>query len=73
MTPSFSSSSIGHERLTFVAGKVRVTDVIYPGGSPELVEPIYKNPILSAPFIEQLTAVTRAYVIDRLQVLPAVL
>ena len=27
---------------------------MFPGGSPHLVEPIYKNPKLSAPFNEQL-------------------
>ncbi len=41
---------------------------MFPGGSPELVEPIYKNPILSAPFNEQLAAAVRAYALDRLQV-----
>ena len=41
---------------------------MFPGGSPELVEPIYKNEILSAPFNEQLAAAVRAYVQDRLQV-----
>ncbi len=50
------------------AGKVKVTDVMFPGGSPELVEPIYKNEILSAPFNEQLAAAVRAYVLDRMQV-----
>ena len=50
------------------AGKVKVTDVMFPGGSPELVEPIYKNPLLSAPFNEQLAAAVRAYAEDRLQV-----
>lgn len=29
-------------------------DIMFPGGSPHLVEPIYKNPKLSAPFNEQL-------------------
>jgi hypothetical protein len=41
---------------------------MFPGGSPELVEPIYKNPKLSAPFNEQLAAAIRAYAEDRLQV-----
>ena len=45
-----------------------MTDVMFPNGSPDLVEPIYKNPLLSAPFNEQLAAVTCAYVHDRLQV-----
>ena len=51
------------------AGKVKVTDVMFPGGSPELVEPIYKNEKLSAPFNEQLAAAILAYAEDRLQVL----
>ncbi len=45
-----------------------MTDVMFPGGSPHLVEPIYKNPILSAPFNMQLAAAVRAYALDRLQV-----
>ena len=45
-------------------------DVMFPGGSPELVEPIYKNPRLSAPFNEQLAAAIRAYAEDRLQACP---
>ena len=45
-----------------------MTDVMFPNGSPDLVEPIYKNPLLSAPFNEQLAAVIHAYVQDRLQV-----
>ncbi len=44
-------------------------DVMFPGGSPHLVEPIYKNPKLSAPFNVQLAAAVRTYVEDRLQVL----
>lgn len=44
-------------------------DVMFPGGSPRLVEPIYKNPKLSAPFNVQLAAAVRTYVEDRLQVL----
>ena len=50
------------------AGRVKVTDVMFPGGSPDLVEPIYKNPKLSAPFNEQLAAAVRAYTEERLQV-----
>lgn len=49
-------------------GKVKVPDVMFPEGSPHLVEPIYKNPKLSAPFNQQLAAAVRAYVQDRLQV-----
>lgn len=52
-----------------LTGKVKITDVMFPGGAPELVEPIYKNPKLSAPFNEQLTAVIRSYVVDRMKVL----
>ena len=48
------------------AGEVKVPDVMFPGGSPELVEPIYKNPKLSAPFNEQLTAIICDYVRNRL-------
>ena len=51
------------------AGEIKVTDVMFPNGSPDLVEPIYKNPVLSAPFNEQLAAVTLAYVEDRLKVI----
>ena len=40
---------------------------MFPNGSPDLVEPIYKNPILLAPFNEQLAAVIQAYIQDRLQ------
>jgi hypothetical protein len=47
---------------------VKVTDVMFPGGSPELVEPIYKNPILSAPFNEQLATLIKAYVAERFKV-----
>ena len=43
-----------------------MTDVMFPGGSPELVEPIYKNSKLSAPFNEQLTAIVCDYVRHRL-------
>jgi len=42
--------------------------VMFPKGSPELVEPIYKNPLLSAPFNEQLAAAIRAYALHMLQV-----
>ena len=41
---------------------------MFPGGSPHLVEPIYKNEMLSAPFNEQLAAAVRAFILDRLQV-----
>ena len=41
------------------AGEIKVTDVMFPNGSPNLVEPIFKNPLLSAPFNEQLAAVIR--------------
>jgi len=51
------------------AGEIKVTDVMFPNGSPDLVEPIYKNSVLSTPFNEQLAAVTRAYVEDRLKVI----
>ena len=39
---------------------------MFPGGSPELVEPIYKNLKLSAPFNEQLADVLCVYVRHRL-------
>ena len=42
--------------------------MMFPKGSPELVEPIYKNPVLSAPFNEQLTAAIYAYTVNMLQV-----
>ena len=45
-----------------------MTDVMFPGGSPELVEPIYKNPQLSAPFNEQLAAAIRTFVQHCIQV-----
>jgi hypothetical protein len=45
-----------------------VTDVIFPGGSPALVEPIYSSPLLSAPFNEQLAAALVEYVRACLQV-----
>jgi hypothetical protein len=35
-------------------GAVDIAEVMFPGGSPHLVELIYKNPKLSAPFNEQL-------------------
>ncbi len=41
---------------------------MFPKGSPDLVEPIYKNPLLSAPFNEQLAAAIRAYARNMLQV-----
>ena len=50
------------------AGQVKVTDVMFPGGSPQLVEPIYKNPILSAPFNEQLANAVCTYCTKQLQV-----
>ena len=50
------------------AGRARVTDIMFPGGSPALVEPIYSSPLLSAPFNEQLAAAVVAYVRDCLQV-----
>ena len=42
--------------------------MMFPKGTPDLVEPIYKNPLLSAPFNEQLAAAIRAYALDMLQV-----
>ena len=51
------------------AGKVKATDVMFPSGSPELVGPVYQNPILSAPFNEQLAAAVQSYCNDMLQVL----
>lgn len=42
--------------------------MMFPGGSPELVEPIYKNEMLSAPFNEQLAAALRAFILNRLEV-----
>ena len=42
--------------------------MMFPGGSPDLVEPIYKNEKLSAPFNAQLAAAVRLYVEDRLRV-----
>lgn len=41
---------------------------MFPKGSPELVESIYKNAVLSAPFNEQLTKAIRAYALHMLQV-----
>lgn len=32
-----------------------IPEIMFPGGSPHLVEPIYQNPTLSAPFNEQLS------------------
>ncbi len=49
-------------------GRLKVTDVMFPGGSPQLVEPIYKNPILSAPFTEQLANAVCTYCTLRLKV-----
>ena len=42
--------------------------MMFPKGSPELVEPIYKNPVLSAPFNEQLTAAIHGHTVNLLQV-----
>ena len=42
---------------------------MFPSGSTELVGPVYENPILSAPFNEQLAAAVRSYCNDMLQVL----
>ena len=42
--------------MSACAGAVDIAEVMFPGGSPHLVEPIYKNPKLSAPFNEQLAA-----------------
>lgn len=56
------------EESVLRAGKVKVPDVMFPEGSPHLVEPIYKNPMLSAPFNVQLAAAVRTFVEDRLQV-----
>lgn len=50
-------------------GRLKVTDAMFPGGSPALVEPIYSGPLLSAPFNEQLAAALRAFVLARLEVL----
>ena len=52
----------------YATGRLKVTDVMFPGGSPALVEPIYSNPLLSAPFNEQLAAAVVGYVKQRLQV-----
>ena len=49
-------------------GSLQITDVMFPGGSPELVEPIYKNPLLSAPFNEQLASILCSYVGNLAQV-----
>ena len=50
------------------AGRLKVTDAMFPDGSPALVEPIYGSPLLSAPFNEQLAAALRAFVLARLEV-----
>lgn len=44
-----------------------MTDAMFPGGSPALVEPIYSDPLLSGPFNEQLAAALRAYVLAQLE------
>ena len=41
---------------------------MFPKGAPDLVEPINKNALLSAPFNEQLAAAIRAYALSMLQV-----
>ena len=51
-----------------LTGEVKVPDVMFPGGSADLVEPIYKDPLLSAPFNEQLALIVTDYVTDRLKV-----
>ena len=52
--------------FTFVsAGEVNIAEVMFPGGSPHLVEPIYSNAKLSAPFNEQLTEVICSYIAHR--------
>ena len=51
-----------------LTGRLKVTDAMFPGGSPALVEPIYSSPLLSAPFNEQLAAALRAFVAARLEV-----
>lgn len=52
----------------YATGRLKVTDLMFPSGSPALVEPIYSNPLLSAPFNEQLAAAVVGYVKQRLQV-----
>ena len=41
---------------------------MFPKGSPELVEPIYKNAVLSAPFNEQMAVAMHMQCLHMLQV-----
>ena len=41
---------------------------MFPKGSPELVEPIYKNAVLSAPFNEQMAVAIHMQCLHMLQV-----
>ena len=41
---------------------------MFPKGSPELVEPIYKNAVLSAPFNEQMAVAIHMQCLNVLQV-----
>ena len=41
---------------------------MFPKGSPELVEPIYKNAVLSAPFNEQMAVAIHMQCLHVLQV-----
>ena len=50
------------------AGKLRIADVMFPNGSPELVEPIYKNAVLSAPFNEHMAVAIHMQCLHMLQV-----
>jgi len=54
------------KHLMATAGEVKVPEVMFPGGSPHLVEPIYKDPNLSAPFNEQLASIVLAHCRRRL-------
>ena len=42
--------------------------MMFPKGSPELVEPIYKNAVLSAPFNEQMAVAIHMQCLHLLQV-----
>ena len=42
--------------------------MMFPKGSPELVEPIYKNAVLSAPFNEQMAVAIHMQCLHMLQV-----
>ncbi|QDZ22811.1 polyketide synthase [Chloropicon primus] len=44
-----------------LTGKIAATEIIFPGGSNDLVEPMYKNNPLSDIFNEQVTSVTLEY------------